>query len=295
MTRGWERAAWLVAAAALVLAACGDDGGDEPAATGPTTAAPTTEPSTGTAGEAGDEGATAEDADVEPLVVLVSNDDGVSAPGIDALVEALREQPGVEVYVSAPAEDQSGSGDDTTPGGVEASEARTASGYPAVAVHGEPADSVAHALDTLFADEPPDLVIAGINEGQNLGPIVEISGTVGAARTAARRGIPAVAVSQGNPHPGQEPDWEAGVRALLDWFVENRDRLVPGTVVNINVPTCVPGTSIRGTVVVPTAAHAESGNPVEPADCASTLTDPVDDIAAFRAGFVAVSDPGLGS
>ena len=260
--------------ASRVLVACGGD--DEEAA--PTTTAVT--PSTSTT------------AAPAPLTVLVTNDDGVSAPGIDALVEALRDDDGLELVVVAPAENQSGSGDQTTEGAA-ASPAATASGYEAVQVDGRPADAVNHALDVVLADEAPDLVISGINEGQNLGPIVDISGTVGAARTAARRGIPAVAVSQGLPPDGAEPDYESGVEAVLAWLDDNRDDLVDGTVVNINVPTCAVDVDIRGTLEVPTAPDDTTGNPVQVADCSSTVADPPTDVAAFNAGFVAVSDPGL--
>lgn len=273
----------VVALALLpLLAACGDDDGDDGAVTTssapPTTAASTTT----TAAPAG-----------EALTVLVTNDDGVGAPGIDALVQALVEDSTLEVVVVAPAENQSGSGDDTTAGATAAPGA-TAGGYEAVAVAGKPADAVNHALDVVFADEPPDLVLSGINEGQNLGPIVEVSGTVGAARTAARRGIPALAISQGLAPEGAEPDFESGVEAALAWLAEHRDRLEPGTVDSINVPTCPVG-EIRGTVEVPVAPDDSTGNPVQVADCTATLTDPPTDIAAFNAGFVAVSDPGLGT
>ncbi len=263
-----------------VLAACSDDDTSTSSPTtvaAPTTTAPTT---TTTAAE-------------EPVTILVTNDDGVGAPGIDALVEALRDDPQLELVVVAPAETQSGSGDATTVGAT-AAPAATASGFDAIAVAGKPADAVVHALDVVFAGTEPDLVISGINEGQNLGPIVDISGTVGAARTASRLGIPSLAVSQGLAPEGTEPDYEAGVAAVLEWLADNLDALEDGLVVNINVPTCATG-EVRGTVEVPTAIDTANGNPVQVADCASTLADPPDDIAAFNAGFVAVSEPGLGT
>jgi 5'-nucleotidase len=268
----------LLVVGLLLVGACGGDDDDTAAAT-TATAAPTTTTATTVA-------------EAEPLTVLVTNDDGVAAPGIDALVEALRTDPTLEVVVVAPAENQSGTGDATTEGAA-AAPAATASGYDAVAVSGKPADAVNHALDVVFAGTQPDLVISGINEGQNLGPIVDISGTVGAARTASRRGIPSLAVSQGFPPEGGEADYASGVEATLDWLDQHRDGLEDGLVVNINVPTCATG-EIRGTVEVPTATDNDSGNPVQVADCASTLEDPPDDIAAFNAGFVAVSEPGLG-
>ena len=262
----------------MVLGACSDD--DE-ATTATSSTTETVESTTSTT------------AAVEPVTILVTNDDGVGAPGIDAVVEALRDDPALELVGVAPAENQSGAGDATTVGAT-ATPATTASGFAAVAVGGRPADAVNHALDVVFAGTEPDLVISGINEGQNLGPIVDISGTVGAARTASRRGIPSVAISQGLPPEGAEPDYEAGVDAMLAWLDDNLDALEDALVVSINVPTCAAG-EVRGAVEVPTAADTANGNPVQIADCTSTLADPPDDIAAFNAGFVTVSEPGLGS
>src|SRR4051794_24683096 len=134
------------------------------------------------------------------LRILVSNDDGVGAPGIDSLVEALRAEPNVEVTVVAPAHDSSGSDGKTTPGGVTATAAKTISGYEATAVEGFPADAVNYGLDAVVK-EKPDVVMSGTNSLPNLGPGIDLSGTVGAARAAAQRGIPALAVSAGLGDP----------------------------------------------------------------------------------------------
>jgi len=223
-----------------------------------------------------------------PLEILVTNDDGYAAAGIDAVVEALRALPGVEVTVVAPATDQSGTGDQTTPGGVTAFSATTTSGYPAVAVNGFPADSVLHALRVL--GENPDLVVSGINNGQNIGPFAAVSGTVGAARVAARNGIPALAASQGL---GSPPDFPSGVAAVLVWVEDFRlGRAGPPyeRVASINVPTCVAG-SIRGTVKLPLATSF-GGRPIG-SDCTSTQTVLVDDVDGFNHGFITLSDVGV--
>ena len=70
------------------------------------------------------------------LHILVTNDDGVGAPGIDAVVQALSALPATEVTVVAPATNQSGTGGQTTPGPLTVTDATTASGYPAKAVAG---------------------------------------------------------------------------------------------------------------------------------------------------------------
>jgi 5'-nucleotidase len=224
-----------------------------------------------------------------PLEILVTNDDGYAAAGIDAVVEGLRVLDGVNVTVVAPAEDQSGTGDQTTPGGVTSFEATTQSGYPAVAVEGFPADSVLHALDVL--GENPDLVVSGINNGQNIGPFVELSGTVGAARTAARRFIPALASSQGLGSQTVSPDFPSGVDAVLAWVEDFRlGRAGPPVedVANLNIPTCFTG-AIRGKAVLPVAA-ALNGRPFNPSNCNSTVTTFADDVDGFINGFITLSD-----
>src|SRR5262249_13068768 len=141
-------------------------------------------------------------------------DDGVAAPGIDALVKALTAEPATQVTVVAPAANQTGSGGKTSPGPLTATQTTTASGYPATAVDGYPADAVDYGLSTVLKDTP-DLVISGINAGQNLGPVLDISGTVGAARAGAQRGVHALAVSAGF---GDPVDFDTAVSATITWL-----------------------------------------------------------------------------
>src|SRR5690348_7630851 len=165
------------------------------------------------AAPAGAETAARKDA-VTPLRVLVSNDDGVKAPGIDALVTALRKLPKVKVTVVAPATNQSGTGGRTTSGALTATKTTTKSGYPAVSVQGFPADSVDYALSKVVKKSQVDLVVAGINAGANLGPFVDLSGTVGAARAAAQQGLPALATSAGTPTVA---DFSDAVKQSIAW------------------------------------------------------------------------------
>lgn len=164
-----------------------------------------------------------------PLRILVTNDDGFAAEGIDAIVEALIADPNNEVIVCAPNGNRSGSGDMTGPsmrcGNLDVITNTTASGYQATVIDGCPADAVNYALENLYmADEPPHVVVSGINAGQNVSePIAtSVSGTVGAAKTAARSGVPALAASQGGPQQGSNFDFPAGVNAVLGWLSENR-------------------------------------------------------------------------
>jgi 5'-nucleotidase len=219
--------------------------------------------------------------------VLVTNDDGVAAPGIDALVKGLRALERVSVTVVAPATNQTGTGDNTTPTPLSTSETTTASGYRAIAVQGFPADTVNFALDG-GVPKKPHLVASGINAGQNLGPVVDVSGTVGAARAAVRRGVPAVAISQG---VGEPPDYATGVREATRWVKKQRKALTkknaaaPTDVVNINVPTCTTG-KVRGLVEVPSATTGDAGTA---SDCTSRLKNPTDDVIAFANGYAALS------
>lgn len=234
------------------------------------------------------------------LKILVTNDDGVSAPGIDALVQGLIADPNNEVIVCAPAENQSGTGDTTDCGTGEATPSSTASGYDAAtwAVDGCPADAVNYALANLYPDGPPDVVLSGINEGQNVGNIGEpgilsqVSGTVGAAKTAACSGVPALASSQGE---GEVVDFPSGVIAVLQWLGDHRAALAAGEVplediTSINIPSCDGNGEIRGTVEVPLATdNPDSYLLLGPQDCTSTLENPANDVEAFFNGYTAVT------
>jgi 5'-nucleotidase len=265
--------------AVVVVAGCGgdDDGGDDEATSDSSETTDTT-PTT-----------RAEASDVPPdLSVLVTNDDGVGAPGIDAMVEGLRGVAGIEVTVVAPAGERSGTGRQITQGEVSTSPVMTASGYEATAVDGYPADTIRVALDEL--DLEPDLVVSGINSGQNLGRLTDVSGTVGAARAAAAGGIPALAASA----EVGSPDFGTAAAHALSWIEDHRDELAAGeaeaVVTNMNVPTCPDG-SVREQIEVP--VKTEGGDEVRPADqvqCASSLEDPADDVEAFNNGYVPVSE-----
>jgi 5'-nucleotidase len=221
----------------------------------------------------------------KPLTILVTNDDGYNAPGINALVQALRTLPKAKIVVVAPATNESGSGSKTTPGTLVTTKETTLSGYPAVAVQGYPADTIRAAVDQLHVK--PTLVVSGVNLGQNLGPVLNLSGTVGAARAAAALGIPAIATSQG---VGTPVDFPVTAKAVVRWITDHRStysvtKAPQATVVNINGPSCGTTGKPRGTVDVPPAA---SGNPLADQNCASTVTDPPDDVTALDEGYIVI-------
>lgn len=227
----------------------------------------------------------------ETLTILVGNDDGVGAPGIAALVEALAAMPDTEVIVSAPLEQQSGTGGKTTEGELVVTDATTERGYEAKAVAGFPADAINWALDGGI-EVTPDLVVTGINSGQNLGSIGDqVSGTIGAARAAVAHGVPALAASAS---AGEGVDYDLAATFVVDWVEEHREALLAGELTgdaiileNLNVPNCTVD-QLRGVVEVPMSPGNE-GALTEPQDCTSTLEGPTDDVTAFNNGFVALS------
>jgi 5'/3'-nucleotidase len=275
-----RRTKHLVAAAlvaAVVAAGCGGGDSEPPTVTQSGVRETTTTASTTTTTAAGDAAA--------PLKIVVTNDDGFSAAGIDKLVSALAAVDGVEVTVVAPATQQSGTGGKATDGPLTTTPQKLASGEDVTAVTGFPADTIRVAFDDMKLE--PDLVISGINEGQNLGPLVDVSGTVGAARAAVRRGVPALAVSQGR---GQTFDYDVAADLVVQWLAENRAAVADGSlptdfVFNLNVPSCDTG-ELRGSLDVESGT---TGNPAAVADCTATGTGFTDDVTAFNSGYATLT------
>lgn len=274
-----------LAAAALLFSACSSD--SDGAADTPPDPTEVTEPAPTGESEEPDEGV-----EEEPVLrILVSNDDGYEADGIDTLVSGLLTLDNVEIIVYAPEEQQSGTGGRTTDGPVDVRDAELGNGHPVRAVDGYPSDSVRVAIDEEGVEV--DLVVTGINEGQNVGPIMDVSGTVGAARAAVARGIPALATSQGF----HDPTYEDAIPFILEWIEDNREALLDGSaelkVMNLNVPTC-PAGELRGLVEAPPADKEQSdegGGPLSVQDCESTLDEAeVDnDVIGFNNGFAVLS------
>lgn len=168
----------------------------------------------------------------KPFRILVTNDDGVRAPGLLALVQAL--QPLGELTIVAPAENQSAKGHSITINDPIFVDQITLPGeIPAWSATATPASCVKVALGALMK-EKPDLVVSGINRGYNLAAVTYVSGTVGAAREAALGGIPAIAASLAiEAHPNYGPAAEM-VRRVAEQAKARR--LAPGVFLNVNVP-----------------------------------------------------------
>jgi 5'-nucleotidase len=184
--------------------------------------------------QGGETGAPARSTPQTKLTVLLTNDDGYDAPGLRALAQAF--QATANVSVAAPAGEQSGKGHSITTSSnpILASERKQASGASWWAIDAPPATAVRVALENLVRPKP-DVVISGINRGENLGIVVYYSGTLGAAREAAIVGVPAIAVSmQGN----REEDYAATaayVRELVEQL-SSAGQLKPGLFLNVNAP-----------------------------------------------------------
>lgn len=172
--------------------------------------------------------------------VLISNDDGVDAPGIRVLAEHLRAA-GHDVITVAPDRDRSGASNSLTldmPVRVVRQDART------YRVHGTPTDCV-HVALTGMLDTEPDIVVSGINNTANLGDDVIYSGTVAAAMEGRFLGLPAIAVSLATvDHVGRH--YETAARAAVELVARLAvDPLPADTILNVNVPD-VPWNELHG-------------------------------------------------
>jgi 5'-nucleotidase len=179
--------------------------------------------------------------------ILVTNDDGVLAPGLLALAQAMQKLG--QVTVLAPDRNWSASGHvKTMERPLRVRSARMADGSPAMASDGAPSDCVALALLGLVKDV--DLVVSGINPNSNIGHDVTYSGTVTAAMEAIIAGLPGIAVSLDSPenHTGlldYTPAAEFGRRVAEQVLTHG---LPKGVLLNVNVPY-LPIDKIKGTVV----------------------------------------------
>ncbi len=170
-------------------------------------------------------------------MILITNDDGVNAPGLLALKQALQDIARVEVF--APDRNWSAASRTRTfhkP--LRVDEVRLLDGSLGHVTNGTPSDCVSLAVLGLL-DRLPDLIVSGINDGLNLGRDVSYSGTVAAAMEGVRVGVPAVAVSFDTISDRSEmPDYSAAAdfAARFARFVLDQPKLPENIVLNVNVP-----------------------------------------------------------
>lgn len=190
------------------------------------------------------------------MKILISNDDGVSAPGIKVLAEELSDLG--EVIVVAPDRNRSGASSSLTidnPIRIE----QTSMGY--YAVSGTPADCIHIAHNTILKGELPDIVISGINMGANLGDDVLYSGTVAAAIEGRFLGVPALAISMASRECENLQTAGLVAKQLIKQLLV--DDLGADRILNVNVPDC-PLSSIKGFQVT-RQGHRHRENVVIPA------------------------------
>jgi 5'-nucleotidase len=170
------------------------------------------------------------------LIVLLTNDDGIYAEGIQILGDTLLQDENVEIYIVAPDHERSATGHAITmhrPLRAEEAKFYHNSTLKGWSVNGTPSDCVKLAIEYLLPQKP-DLVISGINPGANLGTDVLYSGTVSAAIEAIILGIPAMAVSLTEQ---KNPDFRFAANFVLRFLrtINNYD-LPHNTLLNINIP-----------------------------------------------------------
>jgi 5'-nucleotidase len=174
--------------------------------------------------------------------VLLSNDDGIDAEGLQILRSALREAcPDSRITTVAPDREQSGSSHSLT---LTQPLRITERGDGQYSVSGTPTDCVLIALNGILRDDPPDVVISGINHGPNMGEDVHYSGTVAAAFEGKILGLPSIALSLAS----RRRPYEFGaarrfvMQTLPGWL---RDEIAKETLLNVNIPSR-PNDLVRG-------------------------------------------------
>ena len=185
--------------------------------------------------------------------ILLTNDDGVNAPGLKVLEKIAREFSD-DIWIVAPAEENSGAGHSLT---LTRPVRIRQHGHQHYSVTGTPTDSVMMALGVVMKDAKPDIVLSGVNRGANLGDDITYSGTVSAAVEGALAGIRSIALSQvyARNDSGEEVSFDAaeewGARVLAPLL---ETPLVPRTLVNVNFPAIAPD-AVKGIQVVRQGFH----------------------------------------
>ncbi|MEH6455715.1 MAG: 5'/3'-nucleotidase SurE [Cocleimonas sp.] len=176
------------------------------------------------------------------MKILLSNDDGFIAPGINLLRDGLSEI--ADVLTVTPDRDRSASSNSLT---LDRPLRLTERGENFYSSNGTPTDCVHLALTGLYENDEPDLVVSGINAGPNMGDDVIYSGTVAAAMEGRNLGLPAIAVSMTSFNPEH---YASGVKAVLHLLEDLPDlEFVKddsvATILNVNVPD-LPWDQIKG-------------------------------------------------
>ncbi len=185
-----------------------------------------------------------------PVNILISNDDGILAPGLRCLANTLAQQSDYRITVVSPDRERSATGHALTMHKPLRADPITEGFAPSIqawSCTGTPSDCVKLGMDGLM-ETKPDWVISGINQGSNLGTDVLYSGTVSAAMEGLLEEIPSMAVSLAS-WGGQ--DFQPAADFIVTFLQKLQDNPLPElALLNINVPA-VPTAEIRGAVIAP--------------------------------------------
>jgi 5'-nucleotidase len=174
--------------------------------------------------------------DLRNCRILISNDDGINAPGL-AVLESIARSLSDDVWVVAPETEQSGASHSLT---MHRPLRLREIGPQRYAVDGTPTDCVLLAINSLLADRPPTLVLSGINHGNNIGEDITYSGTIACAMEATLLGVRAIAFSQ-RISPDQPIDWATAQRFAPSIIARLMAAPWPRHVLmNVNFPACAP-------------------------------------------------------
>lgn len=234
---------------------------------------------------------------LEGTRILVTNDDGIDAPGLAAL-ERIATRLSNDVWVVAPTREQSGAGHSLTLHSPLRSHMK---GKQRFAVDGTPTDCVLLGVKELLKDQRPGLVLSGVNAGSNLGEDVTYSGTVAAAMEGTLLDIPSIAVSQTYIGEKSTMIWDTAEYYLPELIIHLMAVGIPtNTMININIPSLAPD-EVKGVKVAPQGKR-------KPGDNISRRIDPdgrpyywiggvrnedkehaASDLAAIRNGYITIT------
>jgi 5'-nucleotidase len=199
--------------------------------------------------------------DLAKARILLSNDDGIDAPGLKVLEKVARGL-SKDVWIVAPEQEQSGASHSLS---LRKPLRIRKLGPKRFAVDGTPTDCVLLALNQIMRDKRPTLLLSGINWGGNMGEDMTYSGTVAVAMEGTLLNVPSIAFSLATNN-GQKPIWDAAAKHLPDLIRSLAAREWPAnTLMNVNIPN-LPPIEILGIKAVEQGQRKLGGNIVEGSD-----------------------------
>lgn len=235
-------------------------------------------------------------ADIAKARILVTNDDGINAPGLDAMID-IASQLSQDVWIVAPEYNQSGAGHSLSLTHPVRARQITEKKF---ALEGTPTDCVLFAVKHLLKERRPNIVLSGVNRGSNMADDVTYSGTIAGAMEGCLLGIPSIAFSQAYTHP-HPLKWETATQ----YGAEIARRVLAGGIprnvlVNVNFPD-VAAAAVKGTKVTRQGVRGFGGHIVERTDPRGGTyywiayapgeheRDEESDITAVRSGYVSLT------